>query len=460
MKKLSLNEILTSINVDGRKDDCLIEKVTDKIGGIDFNTVVFHLDKGREINNDRFLNVKNCFIITDQPLLKHYPKSEYYIFVPDIKKAYAAFVHYYRSLFAITVIAVTGTCGKTTTKEMISQVLKTKHQVVHTLDSKNGLRYHHTYLTAIDEKTEFAVLETAITHPGHLIYTCDFFKPQIGIITNVGIDHLNWCNTNNNYLRTKGELLVGLNNQGTLIINNDDKNLKKLDMSRYCGQIITYGIINKADFRAKQITFEKDGMSFVLLYQNMRYPVFIPCYGIHNVENALAALAALTRVGLSVDEIIALLKQYQPVRSHVEIKKGLNHSLIIDDTWSSNPTSTQAALNTLKVLGEGKTKIAVIGKIAYLGRHESKSYELIAKMLLKSSDIIVTSDPKSAEIGAFAHKLGFAQRRIINCFNPKELMTKLFPLLNEKTVVLFKMSMLDRENSAILTALVQEPLLG
>lgn len=457
MKKLELKEIKKVLGLYVRpEDDVVIHHVSDDITKMKNNTLVFHLNKAEEMDAKKFENLDSCYVVTDQPLLKGMGGAERVLYVQNVRKAYEKFVAYYRSLFKIPIVAVTGTCGKTTTKEMIAQILGNKHRVVATESSKNALRYMNDYLFAIDEDTEYAVFETAITHPGNLIYECEFFKPTIGIITTIGIDHLNWCKTLDNYIRTKGELLTGLGKDGILIINRDNKHIRKLDFSNFQGKIITFGIKKKADFQARDIVYEEKGMKFTLAIGRKEYQVFVPGLGEHNVYNALAALAAIKALKIDLAEAISVLAKYRPIRSHTELKKGINGSTIIDDTWSSNPTSTEAALKVLKAIGKGKKKVAALGQISYLGKYAEKYYEKIAKMLIHyQTDILITKDRASASIANYAIKHDMNPEKVIKAESDKEFKEKLSALLDNKTVCLFKCSMLDKSSQDILSAITE-----
>lgn len=454
MKKLKLKDIKKVLGLPaGPEDEAEISHVSDDITKMRDGALVFHLNKAEEINQKRFENSR-CHVVTDQPLLKGTAGAERVIFVPNVRKAYEKFAEYYRNLFNIPVIAVTGTCGKSTTKEMIAQVLAKRHRVVATESSKNALRFMNDYLMQIDENTEYAVFETAITHPGQLIYECEFFKPTVGIITTIGIDHLNWCKTLDNYIRTKGELLTGLG-RGTLIINRDDKNIAKLDMSRFEGRIVTFGIKKNADFRAEEIVYGEKGMHFTLVRGRRRHEVYVPGLGEHNVYNALAALAAIAVLKLDLEEAIGYLALYKPLRSHVEAKPGIKGSLILDDTWSSNPTSVEAALKVLREVGRGKKKVAALGQISYLGKHAEKYYERIARMLIRHrTDYLITKDRPSSSIANYALKHGMPPERVFKAKDDRDFREKLVALLDEKTVCLFKCSMLDKSSQDILSEII------
>lgn len=457
LKKIKLSEILNVINSKTIvNDEIMISYVSDDIRKIKNNSVIFHLNKDEELDIMKFRYLQDCYIICDQPILvDYYEIKDRFFYVSNIKEAYMTFVRYYRSLFKIPVVAVTGTCGKTTTKEMIAQALKLKHNVVHTISSKNALRFNNDYLMSFDDETQYGVFETAITHPGNLTHECDIYRPTIGIITTIGIDHLNWCKTLDIYIRTKGEMLIGLGNKGTLIINNDDKNIKRIDMSSFKGDIITFGLKDGADFRASNLEYGNHGMIYTLTYKGKPYRGYIPGFGEHNVLNALAACAALYKLGYSIEEALSSLSQFKPIRSHTELKTGLHNSIIIDDTWSSNPTSMKAALKVLSAKGKDKTKIAVIGKINYLGKHRDAYYQAIAKMLVKYKiNVMISLDEDAKKIGEYALLYGFKKTDYFHFDNDEALVKKFGEILNEKTIVLFKFSMLDKTHQTVLDKVI------
>lgn len=459
MKKLNLNDISKILNVHQQKNvNGSINYVTNDIKKIENDTLVFHLNKDEELNIDQFKLLENCYIVTDQPLLKGLPiQYNYFLYVLNVETAYRSFINYYRSLFEIPIVAITGTCGKTTTKEMINQVLKHKYNVIATISNKNSLNYNNDYLMSIDDSTDLGVFETAISYPGNLIYSCEFFKPTIGIITTIGIDHLNGCKSVDNYIRTKGEILAGLQYKGTLIINNDDENIKKIDLSHYHGKVITFGIKQQSDFYGMDIQYSDQGMMFSLKHDKQNYPVYIPGFGEHNVYNALASLAVLDTLGMDLNESINHLVSFKHIRSHLEFHQGIRNSTIIDDTWSSNPTSMNAAFKVLSEKGKGKVKIAVLGKISFLGKFAEQYYEKIAEMLVNYKiDFLITQDSFAKQIGKKAIDFGMDPNHFIHCKNNHEVKSTLECLLDANTIVLFKVSMLDQTLTRVMKELKVE----
>jgi UDP-N-acetylmuramoyl-tripeptide--D-alanyl-D-alanine ligase len=226
-------------------------------------------------------------------------------------------------------------------------------------------------------------------------------------------------------------------------------------MSDYQGKIITFGISEPSDYFGRDITYGKDGMNFILVNNGKDYKAFVPGYGEHNVMNALATLAALDTLGMKLSESINYLAKFKHIRSHVEFKDGINNSTIIDDTWSSNPTSMNEALKVLNGKGKDKIKIAVIGKINYLGEFKDIYYEKIAKMVIKHKiNRLITLDNDAKKIGEYALEYGFEAKDIYHITDNVELIHTLKSMLNEKTIILFKFSMLDKSHQRVLRKVI------
>ncbi len=447
MKTLKINDILQVLGVEKKKSNVLIQQVSNDIHQMSDDTIVFHLNKREDLDVTQFDTLKNCFIVSDQPILINQKKiRNSIIHVLDVEGAYRQFIEYYRSLFDLPVVAITGTCGKATTKEMLKQVLEKSYTIAATISNKNALNYNLNYLLAIDDKTDFGIFETAISYPGDLIKGCQYFKPTIGVITNIGIDHLSGCKTLGNYIKTKGEMLAGLNYQGTLIINHDDENIKRLDLKPFKGKLITFGIKLKSDYQAENIVYQEMGMSFTLITKKKKYQVVIPGFGEHNVYNALAAIAVLDELGIPIEDAIQDLLTIQFIRSHLEFHQGLHNSIVIDDTWSSNPTSVKSAFEVLRHIGKDKNKIVVLGKISYLGDEAISYYEQIGRMVVEYGiDILITLDSFSNHIGKHAIMHHMDKNHVFHCRDERELKNTLEVLLDAHTIVLFKVSMFDKK---------------
>jgi UDP-N-acetylmuramoyl-tripeptide--D-alanyl-D-alanine ligase len=446
MKSLSLKKIIEQIGgkiVHGT-DSIIISDVVFGIRNARKNSLVF--DVNCEKNVLDIINEKNSpsAIVTDS--LINYTRNfenTVIIEVPDIREASLRFVGFYRRLFEIPVIGVTGTCGKTTTKEMIKHILSQKYKVNATYKSNNARYRHIEYLMQFDDSTQAAVIEMGVAVKGDLKIACKYFKPQTGVITNIGIDHLNAFGTLDAYIKGKAEFLEGLNNQGTLVVNADDENIKKIDFSNYKGKIIYFGKSDRADFKISYFLQTVNGIQFSLQYKNEVRKVHVPVSGEFNAYNAAAAIAAVHNIGFSFKEAIDALVTFQNVERHFEIKKGLNGSILIDDTWSTNPTSAEAALKHLRALSSGKKSVAVLGKMSLLGKQSEYHHKKIgAKVAETGINELVLIGDGAKEIGSGAIQGGMDSKNVYFCKSNDETFNVLEKLLNKNTIVLVKTSMM------------------
>lgn len=354
------------------------------------NTVLFL--KGKIV---RWENLKAFFpmtIVTDKTLhANDYKQDVSIIKVDSLDKAFWKFINNYRENIDIPIIAVTGTSGKTTTKEMIFHLLSSDLEVAHTSMTNNSRTAHLTHLLSINDLTEAAVFETAVGAPGDLTNAAAYLKPTIGIITNIGEHHLNYCKTIEGYIAAKGELCKALDPNGIVIINADDKHSKKLDLENFGGKIITFGIHSSCDYQARDIEFSSSGMYMTVLHNQQNHRMYVPGLGEHQVYNALAAIAAVDMVGMDFIKIIDRLKSYEPLNKQLQVLEGMNDSILIDDTWSITTTSLEAALKVLNNVGTTKKKIAVIGTITDLGSWGYIIHERAGIIIAKSGvDVLIT----------------------------------------------------------------------
>ncbi|MFC5603342.1 UDP-N-acetylmuramoyl-tripeptide--D-alanyl-D-alanine ligase [Sporosarcina koreensis] len=364
--------------------------------------------------------------------------------VTSLVQSYWKFIDYYRNQFQIPVVTITGTCGKTTTKDMIKHMLSGIWKVHASVSSKNEPRRSFPYLMGIDEHTKAAVFEHGLGNSGNIKHQCMIYQPTIGIITNIGVHHLDGCGNLEGYIRAKEEIIGGIKDGGTLILNADDLNSKKLRIHRFTGKIIYFGTDGKSDFRASQITFGDGGMDFILHANRKEYSVFVPGYGEHQVSNALAALAAVHEMGMDLKAAIFRLRTYTNMDRHLEFSKGKNGSTIIDDTWTNNPTSVEAALKVLDSIGKGKKIILVLGDINRLGNFEKKYHREIGSMVAdRNIHTLITIGKKAEEIARQAMREGSnANIRIFK--NVSEIGNRLDHLFDDRSLVLIKGPMSSR----------------
>jgi UDP-N-acetylmuramoyl-tripeptide--D-alanyl-D-alanine ligase len=424
----------------------IINNVATRLRNIKNNTLYFNIDKNLVIDYKSIPKNNLSVIVTDNPKkFKDLGENTTLVKVKNINYAYWKFIDYYRSQFKIPVIGVTGTCGKTTTKEMIKHILSSKYRkVVATYKSFNYRSCNLKYLMKINEITQAAVIEMGITYPGDLPIYCRYFRPQIGVITTIGVDHLNKCKTLENYIKEKSKLLSGLRNKGTLILNADDENTNKISLRSYKGKVVYFGFNKPADYAGSHLKTSENGIDFTLRHGNKDYSVSIPIFGDFNANNALAAIAAACETGIKIEDAVEKLRSYKNIEKHVQLRKGIKGCTIIDDTWSTNPTSAAAAIEMLRKHSGGRKTIAVLGRMNLLGNHSIEFHRKIGKQIAEAGiNYLITTDAASKYIGKGAKENGMSADCIYNCHNIDTIMNTIDALLDENTVVLLKTSMLD-----------------
>ncbi|QFF97657.1 UDP-N-acetylmuramoyl-tripeptide--D-alanyl-D-alanine ligase [Psychrobacillus glaciei] len=409
------------------------------------NSLMF-VSRSDDVNWNEINNKGPSLVISDKPSseLKNALSDTTVIKVKSLVQAYWKFMDYYRNLFQIPVVTITGTCGKTTTKEMIKHILIKDRSVQASISSKNEPRQSFPYLTGIDEKTKAAVFELGLGNTGNIKHQCMIYQPTIGIITNIGVHHLDGCGNLEGYINAKSEIVDGIKKDGTLILNADDTNTKKVSLHSFKGKVIYFGESSKADFRASNIQFTENGMNFQINFMNKKYTAFIPGYGEHQVYNALAAIAAVNEMGMDIKEAISRLKTYKNMSRHLEFSSGKGGSTIIDDTWTNNPTSVEAALKVLDSIGAGKNVILVLGDIKRLGNFEKKYHAEIGSLVAKRDiHTLITIGSKAEEIARKAMEDG--SKADVHMFKDTQgVMEVLQPKLDNQAVLLIKGPMSSR----------------
>lgn len=447
MKLMSVKEIRLHVNgklIQGSDDF----KVSD---------IIYHQEKLRQnkllfLRQKWHINWRNithsvpCVVVTDTlyPELKLIENCTI-IKVQDIDSAYWKFVDFYRNQFSIPIVAVTGTNGKTTTKDMIKHILKFDHNVTGTKNSANSRTHHLTYLLSIEENTDAAIFETAVGQPGDVLLASRYYKPIIGIITNIGIYHLDGCKTPESYLQAKAEMVQAVGQNGTLIVNADDENTKKIGLEKFQGRLLTFGINHPADFQATNVQYGNFGMQFELTFQKSNYSVFVPGYGQHQVLNALAAFAAAHKMGIDIEQSVKRIKSFRNLPSHLECRKGMGGCIIVDDTWSSTPSSIKAAFQTLNGISRGRKRIALIGDIKRLGDLSLDFHRQTGEMISENGvDILITVGSMAAEIAKEAKAKGL-KGKVYSFPNIQGVESLLKQILNENSILLIKSSSTNRE---------------
>ena len=307
----------------------------------------------------------------------------FFIGVNEPLTAYQDLAAFHRSQFPIPVVAITGSNGKTTTKEMVSHTLARRWRVLKTQGNfNNKIGVAHT-LFGLNKRHEAAVIEMGVDQEGQTTRLCEMAKPTMGVITNVGPDHLEFFGTIESSARAKAELLGSLPDDGVVILNADDDFFDRFSKQATCS-VLSYGFSSKSDVRASDVEFDKVGTRFRLSlpHRKRAKKIQLRLAGHHNVSNALAGAAAGYALGLSSDEVATGLAKVRPapMRSQIRRWKGMT---FLYDCYNANPASMNAAVTMLADLGREKRTIAVLGEMRELGSEEDRLHEEVGSFVAK-----------------------------------------------------------------------------
>lgn len=328
---------------------------------------LFAAIKGARADGHRFIPMTVeqgavCVLCEDAPTV-----DTPYIQVESTLIALKGIAEYYRSLFTIPFIGVTGSVGKTSTKELISSVLSQKYNVHKTAGNFNNELGVPLTLFGLEEAHEAAVIEMGISGFGEMTRLSKMVRPDISVITNIGYCHLENLGDRDGVLKAKTEMFTYLQPDGKIILCHDDDKLRTV--TDYKGiRPIFYGTDTADEYYADNIEeLLLNGVKCTLHHGDGAIDVTIPAMGRHNVLNALCAMAVGKQLGLTDDEIRDGIERFQNVgsRNNIIHTRGMT---VIDDCYNANPTSTKAGLNTLSNFS-GR-KVAVLGDMKELGKEE------------------------------------------------------------------------------------------
>jgi UDP-N-acetylmuramoyl-tripeptide--D-alanyl-D-alanine ligase len=336
--------------------------------------------------------------------------------VADTLVALGAMAADWRSRFELPVIAVTGSFGKTTVKEMMAAIARSRGEVLATRGNMNNEIGLPLTLFGLDQQHRAAVLELGANHAGEIARLAAISRPSVGIVTAAGPVHLEGFGSLEGVARAKGELFAGLPGNGIAVINQDDPFAPlwhELAGARRC---VGFGLVAHAEFRAEQISQSLDAngplLEFRLVTPDGIADARLALPGRHNALNALAAAAATWAAGWSLDEIVAGLAQVAGVRGRMSLRKARSGALLIDDTYNANPTALQAAIEYATAL-PGETWL-VLGDMLELGAASAELHAAAGRLarergVTRLFAIGPEAAAAAAAFGAAQHFTGLAE---------------------------------------------------
>ena len=394
--------------------------------------------KGEKFDgNDFYLDAVNkgakvCIItknLTDEELKIVKNKGINIIKVEDTLGALQKIAKFKRNLYNIPVVAITGSVGKTSTKDMIASVMKEKYNTLKTEGNYNNeIGVPLTILRLNNE--EAMCIEMGMNHFGEIRKLTNIARPTIAVITNIGTAHIGNLGSRENILKAKMEILEGLIGN-TVIINNDNDLLNKWaieNKDKY--NIITYGIKNNSKYMAKSIKSYENKSEFYINNQK----IIVPVGGEHFVLNSLCAIAVGNELNIPMDKIAEGIKNLDLSKKRMEIIKNEIGTTIINDTYNANYDSMKAAIEYLKEI-KNKRKIAVLGDMLELGSYSEKLHKDVGLLVDKNIDILITVGKESKYIAEKSNA-----KEIYEFDSNNQAIEKLKSIITKDDVILLKAS--------------------
>ncbi len=325
--------------------------------------------------------------------------------VGDTLFALGELARWYRNRFSAKVVAVTGSNGKTSTKEMVASVLGGEPTVLANRGNFNNLIGMPRALLRLDSSHRWAVMEMGMNAPGEIARLAQIAGPQIGVVTNVHPVHLEGLGSIQAVASAKGELVESLPADGVAVLNADDPYvLQQAERSR--ARVLTFGQSPAADIRVEDARQDLDGIRFVLAMDKQRFSVHMPRLGIHNALNAAAA-AAVGKIASVAGDLIAQRLESAPSPSmRMEVVK-VGATRMILDCYNANPRSVQAAVATVSKLPADGTRLAVIGDMLELGSASEQLHSQVGMTIANSKmDGLCAFGPRSVHLANAARAAG------------------------------------------------------
>lgn len=307
------------------------------------------------------------------------PPDKTIVKVDDTLLALQDLAGFYRRRFDLDVIGITGSSGKTTTKDIIASVLGRNYQL---LKSEGNLNNHiglPLTLLRLSSRCRIAVLEMGMRGPGEITRLAEIAAPRWGVITNIGVAHLELLGSMDNIARAKGELLESIGTDGTAVLNGDDPYLRKMG-DRFKGKVYYYGWQRSADFQALDMTSQGQGAAFSVKFPGSGTENFyLPVPGRHNVTNSLAALALGFLFGMDCSSMREGLINVRLTGGRLAVKESAAGIKIIDDSYNANPDSMKASLSVLQEMAPAGKRAAVLGDMLELGPISEEAHRQVGR---------------------------------------------------------------------------------
>lgn len=384
-------------------------------------------------------NGASVCLIDEEPaeeILKEY-HDRTIIEVNDTIKALQEIAKYKRSLYDIPVVAVTGSVGKTSTKDIIASVVGQKFNVLKTEGNFNN--HLGLPLTLLKLKDHTAVVvEMGMNHFNEISVLTDIAKPTVAVITNIGTSHIGNLGSRENILKAKLEILEGLQPGGSIIINNDNDLLHNWAQAVDNSNVFTYGIENKSLFNAKNIKENNNQSEYKINIKGKEYTVKVPVMGRHFVYNSLCAMAVAKALNIEPEDAIQGISSFKLTEKRMDFRKIKNNVIVLADYYNASYDSMKSALEVVRDYNANR-KIAVLGDMLELGEFSEKLHNDVGAEVYKNKiDVLITVGKLAKHIAKTAKKLG--TKEVYECESNIEAIKMLKNTIKDGDLILLKAS--------------------
>ena len=334
--------------------------------------------------------------------------------------------------------AITGSAGKTTTKDFAAEILGRRFKVAKTPGNQNSQIGFAMSICNVESEPDWMVGEMGLSEPGDLSKLSRAFEPDLATILLVAPAHLQFFASVDAIADAKAEILEGLKPGGTLVANADDPRVEAI-ARRQQGRVVRFGLSGAADVTARDLALEADASRFRLRTPAGEAAVRLPLAGAHQVSNFLAAAAIAFAIGLSPEDSAAAAANLRPAAHRGVWRRHSSGARLYDDAYNANPASMRAALATLATQAP-RRRIAVLGEMLELGPDEKRWHRETGAAAAKSADLLVCVGPRGRFLGEGAAAAGLPADAIRYAASAEEAAALLAPLLSSNDAVLFKAS--------------------
>lgn len=358
------------------------------------------------------------------------------ILVKDTRRALKDIAMGYRSRFDIPFLAVTGSSGKTTTKDMLYFAVSESRKTLRNLGNLNSEIGLPMTVFNLDESHECAVLEMGMYVQGEIDYLAEIVKPHFAIITNVGVAHIQSAGSRENILKAKMEIANYMTQSDVLLINGDNDMLQTVDTRALKPSVYKYGLEEHNDIRLISYETTESGMKIRADILGKITEYEIPTLGIHNIYNSLSVMGLCSLMGLDMKKSAEGIRKYQPSKYRMEIKS-VSGKTLIEDFYNANPDSLRASIETFRQM-QGERKVAVLADMLELGEISEKEHMNAGIQASEIFDVIICIGSDAKYIGKGAIENGFDKGRVYYFANNEEAVSEINSILRPGDAVLMK----------------------